>query len=91
MNDIALDVTYIVKKYPYPYNLNLINALIYESRKINIDLLTLFNVGGIVKKVDLDMLAFECDITTKKLVNLFEKKDDDMLIYLKIYNTLVEW
>ncbi len=43
------------------------------------------------KKVDLDMLAFECDITTKKLVNLFEKKDDDMLIYLKIYNTLVEW
>ena len=56
MNDIALDVTYIVKKYPYPYNLNLINALIYESRKINIDLLTLFNVGGIVKKVDLDML-----------------------------------
>ena len=56
MNDIALDVTYIVKKYPYTYNLNLINALIYESRKINIDLLTLFNVGGIVKKVDLDML-----------------------------------
>ena len=56
MNDIALDVTYIVKNYPYPYNLNLINALIYESRKINIDLLTLFNVGGIVKKVDLDML-----------------------------------
>ena len=43
------------------------------------------------KKVDSDMLAFECDITTKKLVNLFEKKDDDMLIYLKIYNTLVEW
>lgn len=43
------------------------------------------------KKVDLDMLAFECDITTKRLVNLFEKKDDDMLIYLKIYNTLVEW
>ena len=43
------------------------------------------------KKVDLDMLAFECDITTKKLVNLFEKKDDDMLIYLKRYNTLVEW
>ena len=56
MNDIALDVTYIVKKYPYPYNLNLINALIYESRKINIDLLTLFNVGEIVKKVDLDTL-----------------------------------
>ena len=56
MNDIALDVTYIVKNYPYPYNLNLINALIYESRKININLLTLFNVGGIVKKVDLDML-----------------------------------
>ena len=56
MNDIALDVTYIVKKYPYPYNLNLINALIYESRKINIDLLTLFNVGEIVKKVDLDYL-----------------------------------
>ena len=56
MNDIALDVTYIVKKYPYPYNLNLINALIYESRKINIDLLTLFNVGEIVKKVDLDSL-----------------------------------
>lgn len=43
------------------------------------------------KKVDLDMLAFECDITTKRLVSLFEKKDDDMLIYLKIYNTLVEW
>lgn len=43
------------------------------------------------KKVDLDMLAFECNITTKRLVNLFEKKDDDMLIYLKIYNTLVEW
>ena len=56
MNDIALDVTYIVKKYPYPFNLNLINALIYESRKINIDLLTLFNVGKIVKKVDLDTL-----------------------------------
>lgn len=56
MNDIALDVTYIVKKYPYPYNINLINALIYESRKLDIDLLTLFNVDGIVKKVDLDML-----------------------------------
>ncbi len=43
------------------------------------------------KKVDLDMLAFECDITTKKLVSLFDKKDNDLLIYLKIYNTLVEW
>ena len=33
MNDIALDVTYIVKKYPYPFNINLINALIYQGKK----------------------------------------------------------
>ncbi len=43
------------------------------------------------KKVDLDSLSFECDITTKKLIDLFNKKDDDLFIYLKIYNTLVEW
>ena len=77
MNDIALDVTYIVKKYPYPYNLNLINALIYESRKINIDLLTLFNVGGIVKKVDLDML----DKIAKEKIYLVED-------YLKVCKNL---
>ena len=56
MNDIALDVTYIVKKYPYPYNLNLINALIYQGKKKDVELITLFNVGEIVKKVDLDTL-----------------------------------
>ena len=56
MNDIALDVTYIVKKYPYPYNLNLINALIYQGKKNDVELITLFNVGEIVKKVDLDTL-----------------------------------
>lgn len=44
-----------------------------------------------MKNVDLDELAFQCDITTKKLIELFNKKDDNMLIYLKIYNTLVEW
>lgn len=44
-----------------------------------------------MKKVDLDELAFLCDITTKRLIELFNKKDDNMLIYLKIYNTLVEW
>ncbi len=43
------------------------------------------------KKVDLDMLAFECDMTTKKLVKIFDKKNNDLLIYLKVYNTLVEW
>ena len=77
MNDIALDVTYIVKNYLYPYNLNLINALIYESRKINIDLLTLFNVGGIVKKVDLDML----DKIAKEKIYLVED-------YLKVCKNL---
>ena len=56
MNDIALDVTYIVKKYPYPFNINLINALIYEGEKKDVELITLFNVGEIVKKVDLDTL-----------------------------------
>lgn len=43
------------------------------------------------KNVDLDMLAFECDISTRKLIELLNKKDNDLLIYLKIYNTLVEW
>ena len=56
MNDIALDVTYIVKKYPYPFNINLINALIYQGKKNDVELITLFNVGEIVKKVDLDSL-----------------------------------
>ena len=56
MNDIALDVTYIVKNYPYPFNINLINALIYEGKKKDVELITLFNVGEIVKKVDLDTL-----------------------------------
>ena len=56
MNDIALDVTYIVKKYPYPFNINLINALIYQGKKNDVELITLFNVGEIVKKVDLDTL-----------------------------------
>lgn len=42
------------------------------------------------KNVDLDMLAFECDISTRKLIELLNKKDNDLLIYLKIYNTLVE-
>ena len=56
MNDIALDVTYIVKNYPYPFNINLINALIYQGKQKDIELITLFNVGEIVKKVDLDTL-----------------------------------
>ena len=56
MNDIALDVTYIVKNYPYPFNINLINALIYQGKKKDVELITLFNVGEIVKKVDLDTL-----------------------------------
>lgn len=56
MNDIALDVTYIVKNYPYPFNINLINALIYQGKKNDVELITLFNVGEIVKKVDLDTL-----------------------------------
>ena len=43
------------------------------------------------KNVDIDMLAFECDISTRKLIELLNKKDNDLLIYLKIYNTLVEW
>ncbi len=43
------------------------------------------------KNVDLDMLAFECDISTRKLIELLNNKDNDLLIYLKIYNTLVEW
>ena len=33
------------------------------------------------KKVDLDMLAFECDMTTKKLVKIFDRKNNDLLIY----------
>ena len=53
---IALDVTYIVKNYPYPFNINLINALIYQGKQNDIELITLFNVGEIVKKVDLDTL-----------------------------------
>ena len=53
---IALDVTYIVKNYPYPFNINLINALIYQGKKKDVELITLFNVGEIVKKVDLDTL-----------------------------------
>ena len=53
---IALDVTYIVKNYPYPFNINLINALIYQGKQKDIELITLFNVGEIVKKVDLDTL-----------------------------------
>ena len=53
---IALDVTYIVKNYPYPFNINLINALIYQGKKNDVELITLFNVGEIVKKVDLDTL-----------------------------------
>ena len=56
MNDISLDVTYIVKNYPYPFNINLINALIYQGKQKDIELITLFNVGEIVKKVDLDTL-----------------------------------
>ena len=56
MNDISLDVTYIVKNYPYPFNINLINALIYQGKKNDVELITLFNVGEIVKKVDLDTL-----------------------------------
>ena len=56
MNDIALNVTYIVKNYPYPFNINLINALIYQGKQNDIELITLFNVGEIVKKVDLDTL-----------------------------------
>ena len=53
---IALDVTYIVKNYPYPFNINLINALIYQGKQKDIELITLFTVGEIVKKVDLDTL-----------------------------------
>ena len=53
---IALDVTYIVKNYPYPFSINLINALIYQGKKNDVELITLFNVGEIVKKVDLDTL-----------------------------------
>lgn len=43
------------------------------------------------KNVNLDDLSFNIGCSTEKLISLFDKRDDDMIIYFKIYNTLVEW
>ena len=43
------------------------------------------------KNVDLDDLSYSIGCSTEKLIYLFNKRDDDLIIYFKIYNTLVEW
>ena len=43
------------------------------------------------KNVDLDLLSFEVGCNTDTLIKLFDKKNDNLFIYLRIYNTLVEW
>ena len=43
------------------------------------------------KNVDLDLLSFEVGCNTDTLIKLFDKKNDNLLIYFRIYNTLVEW
>jgi len=43
------------------------------------------------KKVDLSELVLDLGISNKMLENLFEKKEEDFTLYLKLYDTLVEW
>lgn len=43
------------------------------------------------KNIDLDFLAFELGLDKNELVSLYDKQSDDLFIYLKIYNKLVEW
>lgn len=43
------------------------------------------------KNVNLDDLSYSIGCSTDKLISLFDKRDSDIIIYFKIYNTLVEW
>ncbi len=43
------------------------------------------------KNVNLDDLSYSIGCSTEKLISLFNKRDNDLIIYFKIYNTLVEW
>lgn len=43
------------------------------------------------KQVNLSELILELGISNQMLDNLFEKKEEDFTLYLKLYDTLVEW
>lgn len=43
------------------------------------------------KKVDLDDLSFKLGINKEKIYDLFENKNEDFSIYLKMYDVLTQW
>lgn len=43
------------------------------------------------KNVNLDDLAFKAGMNKETLIKVFNKKDDNLLIYLRIYGILLEW
>lgn len=43
------------------------------------------------KKVSISELILELGISNEMLDDLFEKKEKDFTLYLKLYDTLVEW
>ena len=43
------------------------------------------------KKVNISELVLELGISNEMLDGLFEKKEEDFTLYLKLYDTLVEW
>lgn len=43
------------------------------------------------KKINIVELANKCDLDIRELVGILNKKNDNLFIYMKIYNTLVEW
>lgn len=43
------------------------------------------------KKVDIDDLSFEMGMNKKVLYDLFENRNEDFSLYLKMYNILTNW
>lgn len=43
------------------------------------------------KKVDLNELAIQLGYHPNKLVEIFEKEEKDLTVYLKLYDTLMLW
>ena len=43
------------------------------------------------KNVNLDELSDSIGCSKSKLISLFDKRDNDLVIYFKIYNILMEW
>ena len=43
------------------------------------------------KKINVYDLSFEMGISYNRLINILSNPNDDLIVYLKLYDTLLEW